>query len=69
MKDEIRHEKPVEVNIQLTHRRSAGSGATVKRLGFSDCRGLATSDIEAYLMMDGINQIMKALAEEGYAPR
>ncbi|WP_458259708.1 DUF7706 family protein [Klebsiella michiganensis] len=25
--------------------------------------------MEAYLMMDGINQIMKALAEEGYAPR
>ncbi|WP_418935947.1 DUF7706 family protein, partial [Klebsiella pneumoniae] len=41
----------------------------VKRQGFSDCRRLATSDIEAYLMMDGINQLMKALAEEGYAPR
>ncbi|MGU7801755.1 DUF7706 family protein [Escherichia coli] len=25
--------------------------------------------MEAYLMMDGINQLMKALAEEGYAPR
>ena len=65
MKDEIRHEKPVEVNIQLTQ----ALAQLVKRLGFSDCRGLATSDIEAYLMMDGINQIMKALAEEGYAPR
>ncbi|MGS3540341.1 hypothetical protein ACB322_30200, partial [Klebsiella pneumoniae] len=69
MKDEIRHEKPVEVNIQLTHREAQALAQLVKRLGFSDCRGLATSDIEAYLMMDGINQIMKALAEEGYAPR
>ncbi|EIT3945504.1 hypothetical protein L1958_003105 [Escherichia coli] len=69
MKDEIRHEKPVEVNIQLTHREAQALAQLVKRLGFSDCRSLATSDIEAYLMMDGINQIMKALAEEGYAPR
>jgi hypothetical protein len=69
MKDEIRHEKPVEVNIQLTHREAQALAQLVKRLGFSDCRALATSDIEAYLMMDGINQIMKALAEEGYAPR
>ncbi|HAT3474055.1 TPA: hypothetical protein I8498_005235, partial [Serratia marcescens] len=56
-------------NIQLTHREAQALAQLVKRLGFSDCRGLATSDIEAYLMMDGINQIMKALAEEGYAPR
>ncbi|EPY4136379.1 DUF7706 family protein [Klebsiella variicola] len=35
----------------------------------SDYRLLVTSDIEAYLMMDGINQLMKTLAEEGYAPR
>ncbi|WP_425333926.1 DUF7706 family protein, partial [Klebsiella pneumoniae] len=56
MKDEIRHEKPVEVNIQLTHREAQALAQLVKRLGFSDCRGLATSDIEAYLMMDGINQ-------------
>lgn len=69
MKDEIRHEKPVEVNIQLTHRESQALAQLVKRLGFSGCRQLATSDIEAYLMMDGINQLMKALTEEGYAPR
>ncbi|WP_422663529.1 DUF7706 family protein [Serratia nevei] len=55
--------------LQLTHREAQALAQLVKRLGFSDCRGLATSDIEAYLMMDGINQIMKALAEEGYAPR
>ncbi|HHC1300653.1 TPA: hypothetical protein ACN7UR_005501, partial [Klebsiella pneumoniae] len=69
MNDEIRHEKPVEVNLQLTHREAQALAQLVKRQGFSDCRRLATSDIEAYLMMDGINQLMKALAEEGYAPR
>ncbi|WP_350363389.1 DUF7706 family protein [Enterobacter hormaechei] len=64
MNDEIRHEKPVEVNLQLTHREAQALAQLVKRQGFSDCRRLATSDIEAYLMMDGINQLMKALAEE-----
>lgn len=39
MKDEIRHEKPVEVNIQLTHREAQALAQLVKRLGFSDCRG------------------------------
>lgn len=38
MKDEIRHEKPVEVNIQLTHREAQALAQLVKRLGFSDCR-------------------------------
>lgn len=69
MKDEIRHEKPVEVNIQLTHREAQALAQLVKRLGFSDCRGWRRQILRAYLMMDGINQIMKALAEEGYAPR
>ncbi|MCH9373716.1 DUF7706 family protein [Klebsiella pneumoniae] len=59
----------VPVNLQLTHREAQALAQLVKRQGFSDCRRLATSDIEAYLMMDGINQLMKALAEEGYAPR
>ncbi|MFW8092072.1 DUF7706 family protein, partial [Klebsiella pneumoniae] len=53
MNDEIRHEKPVEVNLQLTHREAQALAQLVKRQGFSDCRRLATSDIEAYLMMDG----------------
>ncbi|WP_163596427.1 DUF7706 family protein, partial [Klebsiella pneumoniae] len=60
---DFRHDFPVDVILQLTHREAQALAQLVKRLGFSDCRGLATSDIEAYLMMDGINQIMKALAE------
>ncbi|MGY7515511.1 hypothetical protein L1R45_27745 [Klebsiella pneumoniae] len=68
MKDEIRHEKPVEVNIQLTHREAQALAQLVKRLGFSDCRGLATSDIEAYLMMDGINQMGSVPAEGEMTP-
>lgn len=61
--------KPIAVNLQLTHSESWALAQLVKRLGFSDRRRLATSDTEAYLMMDGIDQLMKALAEEGYSPR
>lgn len=70
MNDEIRHEKPVEVNLQLTHREAQALAQLVKRQGFKvTAAGWQRLDIEAYLMMDGINQLMKALAEEGYAPR
>ncbi len=31
--------KPVEVNIQLTHREAQALAQLVKRLGFSDCCG------------------------------
>ena len=69
MSNEIRNEQPVQVSLKLTHREAQALSQLVKRLGFSDCRRLATSDTEAYLMMDGINQLMKELSEEGYAPR
>ncbi|ELO3050665.1 hypothetical protein QWQ71_004485 [Salmonella enterica] len=41
----------------------------VKRLSWADCRKMATSDDEAYLMMDGVNHVMDALAEKGFQPR
>lgn len=41
----------------------------VKRTGHSDCEKIATSDNQAYLMMEGVNEIMRALEAEGFAPR
>ena len=41
----------------------------LKRTGHSDCEKLATSSDEAYLMMDGVNAVMAALAHEGFNPR
>ena len=34
-----------------------------------DCRKVATTDTEAYLMMDGLNTLLRGLAEEGVNPR
>ncbi|HIA8752111.1 TPA: DUF7706 family protein, partial [Escherichia coli] len=40
-----------------------------KRTTHQDCVNVSTSENEAYEMMDGINAIMRALAEAGIAPR
>ena len=48
----------------------ADSGAQfLKRVCFSDYRGCATSEAEAYHMIDASEHIRRALAEQGYAPR
>ncbi|CAO94827.1 hypothetical protein BR311_003661 [Escherichia coli] len=41
----------------------------VKRLTWSDIRGCAVDDSEAYTMKDAIGKLQKALAEKGYSPR
>ncbi|HDS4345646.1 TPA: hypothetical protein QH074_004335 [Enterobacter hormaechei subsp. steigerwaltii] len=69
MKNEIRHETPVVVTLELTHREAQALAQFVKRTGHSDASAKATSDIEAYLMMDGVNAVMRALELAGYAPR
>ena len=41
----------------------------VKRIPFDDVRRSAVDDREAYLMMDAVELLRKALADIGYAPR
>jgi hypothetical protein len=41
----------------------------VKRITWSDIRGCAVSDDEAYEMRDAVSKLQSALAETGYAPR
>ncbi|MGL4859077.1 MAG: DUF7706 family protein [Enterobacteriaceae bacterium] len=41
----------------------------VKRVGWDEIRINARNETECYLMRDAINQLQKALAEQGYAPR
>lgn len=40
-----------------------------KRTSHSDCAERSTSENEAYLMMDGVNAVMRGLAESGINPR
>lgn len=59
----------VKVECELTHYEAAALAQLVKRIPWSDCRENAASDDEAYLMMDAIGVLQRALAEAGYAPR
>lgn len=40
-----------------------------KRTSLQDCAERSTSEDEAYLMMDGVNAVMRELAESGINPR
>jgi hypothetical protein len=59
----------VQITVILTDAQAWEFAQFLKRACFSDYRGHATSDDEAYYMIDAGEQIRRALAEQGYAPR
>jgi hypothetical protein len=59
----------VEINVTLTETQAWQLAQFLKRACFSDYRGHATSDDEAYQMIDAGERIRSALADKGYAPR
>jgi hypothetical protein len=61
--------KHVEINVTLTENQAWELAQFLKRACFSDYRGHATSDEEAYHMIDAGERIRSALADQGYAPR
>jgi hypothetical protein len=61
--------KEVEINVTLTNTQAWQLAQFLKRACFSDYRGHATSDDEAYHMIDAGERIRSALADQGYAPR
>jgi hypothetical protein len=61
--------KEVEINVTLTDTQAWQLAQFLKRACFSDYRGHATSDDEAYHMIDAGERIRSALADRGYAPR
>jgi len=63
------HEILVEIHVVLTEAQAWQFAQFLKRSCFSDYRGHATSDEEAYHMIDACERIRRALAEQGYAPR
>ena len=61
--------KHVEINVTLTENQAWELAQFLKRACFSDYRGHAISDEEAYHMIDAGERIRSALADQGYAPR
>jgi hypothetical protein len=61
--------KTVEINVTLTDAQAWEFAQFLKRACFSDYRSHATSDEEAYQMINAGERIRQALTEQGYAPR
>jgi hypothetical protein len=59
----------IQVSIWLEPGQSLGLAQFVKRVRWTEVRQNAVGDDEADLMMDAMNEVAKALAEAGYAPR
>lgn len=61
----------VTIEVELTDAQALALAQLVKRLTWSDLRGCAIDDQEAYTMRDAIDRVRSALAdcEPGYAPR
>jgi hypothetical protein len=59
----------VEITVKLTDAQAWQFAQFLKRACFSDYRSHATSEAEAYQMIDAGEHIRRALAEHGYAPR
>ena len=59
----------VAIQVTLTDAQAWELAQFLKRVCFSDYRSHATSDEEAYQMVNAGERIRAALAEQGYAPR
>ncbi|EJA5100221.1 hypothetical protein MVA19_004919 [Salmonella enterica] len=57
------------LSLQLDENETMALAQLVKRLSWSDLRGCAVSDKEAWVMKSAIEKLQQALREEGYAPR
>ncbi len=59
----------IQITVVLTDAEAWQFAQFLKRACFSDYRSHATSEAEAYHMIEAGEHIRCALAEQGYAPR
>lgn len=57
------------IEVELPDDVALALSEFLKRAGYSDYRGLAASEQEAYEMQDAGEKLRMALAEKGIAPR
>jgi hypothetical protein len=60
---------PINVTVELTDSQAMALAQFVKRVGWQEFRSCAVDDDEAYSIRSAVDQLQKALAEVGYAPR
>jgi hypothetical protein len=61
--------KEITITVTVTDSEAWQYAQFLKRVCLSDYRDRATSDVEAYTMMDAGEKIREALRELGYTPR
>ncbi len=59
----------VTVTVELTDSHALALAQFVKRVGWQEFRACAVDDDEAYAIRSAVDQVQRALAEQGYSPR
>lgn len=59
----------VTVQLELVDAQAMALAQFVKRVTWSDFRACAVDDEEAYMIRAAVDQVARALADKGYAPR
>lgn len=62
-------DKIISVTVEFTDAQAWQLAQFIKRSTFSDYRGHAQDDDEAYVMINAAERVRTALADAGYAPR
>jgi hypothetical protein len=62
-------DRNVLIQAWLSREEALALAQFMKRVGFSEWRQNAVDNDEAYVMRDACDQVARALAEKGYAPR
>ncbi|EOM8699101.1 hypothetical protein ACNCVO_004692 [Escherichia coli] len=62
-------DEKVNLTLELDQNVAWALAQFCKRTSHQDCAERSTSEDEAYLMMDGVNAVMREMAESGINPR
>ena len=59
----------IQCTLFLDDNQALALAQLCKRIGWTELRALAGTDLEAQSMREAINRLSQGLAEQGYAPR
>ncbi|MFB9086495.1 hypothetical protein LU604_09085 [Erwinia tracheiphila] len=62
-------DEKITLTLELDQNIAWALAQICKRTTHQDCAERSTSEDEAYLMMDGVNAVMRELADSGISPR
>ena len=62
-------ENIITLHVELSAEQAWALAQLLKRIGWSDCRGLAEDEQQAHRMIEAAERLRAGLAEVGCAPR